>query len=215
MKPFFNFGCALVAWGELCRVARTRNYPGRLDPLPPQAFCQGRHNHQFVYASSAQLLKPYQAILLEPLWLLDQRQDGRWQLVATALGNSLNLRLQALLRAWMSAIPQAEEAGPQVARLRLALRSFQGEIGSLPPSLSVARQTDGQSPLVRGISPYLEQISSIVQLEDARDGRLLGGGVNLQGPQAEQGRSGQGWQDLLACNWQQILQFGHPPLAAG
>ena len=212
MKPFFNFGCALVAWSELSRVARTRGAQAGADPLPQQALCQGSQNHQFVYAGSPQSLAPYQAVLLEPLWLLDQRRDGRWQLVSTALGNSMNLRLQALLRAWMPALPLAEEAGPRVARLRLALRSFQGEIGSLP----AARQSDGRAPLTRGIAPYLEQVSSIVQLEDASDGRLLGGGVNLRGGRAGQAApAGKGWPDLLACNWQQVLQVEPTPLAAG
>ncbi|ATP29996.1 hypothetical protein CR207_17315 [Chromobacterium violaceum] len=208
MKPFFNLGCALVAWNELCRVARR----GENDPQTARpGFCQGRHSRQFVYADSAGLLKPYHGLLLDPLWLLDTRRDGRWQLVATALGHSLNLRLQTLLRAWMPDIPQTAEPAPGVARLRLVVRGPSADAAPTP-----GRPIDGQSPLVRGIAPYLEQVASVAQLEDSLDGHLLGGVVNLQTPAPHPaGARGETWQDLLGCDWQQLLQFKTADRAAG
>ncbi|WP_145964315.1 hypothetical protein [Chromobacterium phragmitis] len=209
MKPFFNLGCALVAWNELCRVARRRTGGAARAAAP--GFHQGRHSRQFVYAGSPQLLHAYQGLLLEPLWLLDTRRDGRWQLVSTALGHSLNLRLQALLRAWLPALPQAAEAGPGIARLRLVL-----PVPGIEPSPSPGRPINSQSPLVQGLAAYLEQVASVVQLEDSVDGRLLGGGVNLQSPAAGQEHDrGDDWQDLLGCDWQQLLQFKPAERAAG
>ncbi|MEN2426171.1 hypothetical protein [Chromobacterium vaccinii] len=206
MKPFFNLGCALVAWNELCRVARGSDS----DPQTTRpGFCQGRHNRQFVYAESPRLLTPYHGLLLEPLWLLDTRRDGRWQLVATALGHSLNLRLQTLLRAWMPAIPQVAEPAPGIVRLRLVVPGI--DAGPTP-----GRPIDGQSPLVRGIAPYLEQVASVAQFEDSCDGHLLGGVVNLQSAASDPaGVRGEDWQDLLGCDWQQLLQFKIAGRAAG
>ncbi|MGC0152426.1 hypothetical protein ACPRNU_08220 [Chromobacterium vaccinii] len=212
MKPFFNLGCALVAWGELCRVARLSQRPGY--GAPQQAFRQGRHNRQFLCAAPTQLPGAYRALLLEPLWLLERNRDGRWLLSSTSPGNSLNLRLQALLRGWLPAMPQAEEAGPAIARLRLVLRGNSGDASPLP--LRPGRSAVELEPLTRGIGAYLEQVSSIVQLEDSLDGRLLAGGVNLRGPRPQlDAPGGDGWQDLLVCDWQQLLQYADDTLAAG
>ncbi|POZ62537.1 hypothetical protein [Chromobacterium alticapitis] len=213
MKPFFNLGCALVAWNELCRVSLARGRPEGEAPLP---FQQGRDSRQFLCGDAPARFTAYRALLLEPIWLLDQNADGRWQLTATAMGNSLNLRLQALLRAWLPELPLAQEAGPGAMRLRLALRSYLGDVGAPPPFLRPHRPDDDRSPLRRGIAPYLEQVASVVQLSDAGDGRLLGGGVNLQGVRLpREPAPAEAWHSLLACDWQCLLQTGENALATG
>ncbi|KIA81819.1 hypothetical protein QR66_02535 [Chromobacterium piscinae] len=213
MKPFFNLGCALVAWNELCRVSRTRGRPEGATPLP---FQQGRDKRQFICHETAPRLASYGSLLLEPIWLLNHNVNGRWQLTATALGNGLNLRLQTLLRAWLPEMPLAPEAGPGVMRMRLAVRGYLVDISAPPPFLRPPRAIDARSPLLSGIAPYLEQVASVVQLSDAQSGELLGGGVNLLDvrlpPEPSQAGS---WQALLACDWPRLLQAGESALAAG
>ncbi|UTH72374.1 DUF3313 family protein [Chromobacterium sp. IIBBL 290-4] len=201
----------MVAWSELCRVARAHEPAGA---PPPQAFSQAGRSHQFIYAGSAQSLAPYRAVLLEPVWLLDQQQDGRWQLAATAPGSPLSLRLQTLLRAWLPDLPLADEAGPGVASMRLALRSRQGRITRQASYLPPQRPAQSLSPLVRGIAPYLDHVASILQLEDSVSGRLLGGGVTLRAAEALQTDGApSGWADLLSCDWLRLLQFEQAAMA--
>lgn len=213
MKPFFNLGCALVAWNELCRVSRPRGSPEGEPRLP---FQQGRDHRQFICSETADRMAEYRALLLEPVWLLDQDADSRWQLAATALGNSLNLRLQTLLHAWLPSLPLAQEPGAGVMRMRLALRSYLGDVHTPPPFLRPGHADDSRSPLLRGIAPYLEQVASVVQLTDASHDRLLGGAVNLLAARAlPQPSPSDAWSSLLCCDWQQLLQTGECALNAG
>lgn len=201
MKPFFNLGCALVAWNALARLAQERDPDSSVSHLPLQALRQGKHSHQFVYETPQPSLQRYRGVVLEPLQLLDQRPDGRWQWQTTPADAELNRLLQKLLQNQLQSLGLTvrEQPGEHVARLRVTVRSRHGRFcgQALLPTEPGATPS---SPLLNGIAAYLHHIASVARLEDSYDGRLLGGGINLKAaaPPAQPIAS---WQELLACAW--------------
>lgn len=209
MKPFFNLGCALVAWTALARLAAVRQTDRDLWRLPMDAFRQGGHPQQLTYQQSPAALSGYHALIVEPLLLLNRQQDGGWQLLQTAEQENANqiMRRQvaALLQAWPIALTDVATAG--VLRLRIAVAARQSRIAQDSQPLNSSHVALQLPCMASNIEPYLQLVSSVSQLEDALGRGVVAGGVTMQSQtEAASGDEGDGWRQLLTQDWSPLLR---------
>lgn len=208
MKPFFNLGCALVAWTALARLAAVRQTDRNLWRLPMEAFRPGRHAQQLTYQQSPTALSDYHALIVEPLLLLNRQQDGGWQLLQIAEQESANQivrqQVAALLQPWPIAL--TDVATPGVLRLRIAVAARQSRIAQGGQPLNSSHVALQLPCMASNIEPYLQLVSSVSQLEDAMEQGVVAGGVTMQS-QVEAGDAddGDGWRQLLVQDWSPLL----------
>ncbi|NHR03922.1 DUF3313 domain-containing protein [Chromobacterium haemolyticum] len=216
MKPFFNLGCALVAWTALARLAAVRQTDRDLWRLPMAAFRQGRHAQQLTYLQSPAALNGYHALIVEPLLLLNRQQDGGWQLLQAAeqeiVNQILRRQVAALLQAWPIALTDVATAG--VLRLRIAVAARQSRIAQDSQPLSSSHVALQLPCMASNIEPYLQLVSSVSQLEDAMGRGVVAGGVTMQSQaEAAAGDEDDGWRQLLIQDWSPLLRQQLTPAA--
>ncbi|MEO9382691.1 DUF3313 domain-containing protein [Chromobacterium phragmitis] len=152
--------------------------------VPLDAFQEGKMiPGQQVYLKPGVNLKSYHAVMLEPLLFLRQAENGDWQLLQSGDENAIAAyfhdRLQAELKA--AGVEEALRPEPGVARLRVAVTGVsQGRPGVDAMDLLPIKAVFNLARLAAGKEPYLLKIASMAQLEDAQDGSLLAGTVNLR-----------------------------------
>ncbi|MEJ8675589.1 DUF3313 domain-containing protein [Chromobacterium amazonense] len=174
-----SLGFSLPAWsaGE---TANSEN----LFTVPLSAFQQSKSNpDQRVYLKPGVDLKAYNTVLLEPLLFMRQAKDGNWELLQSGDENAIaayfHQRMQAELAS--AGVAMTQQAAPGVARLRVAVTAVsQDRPGVDAVDLLPIKAVFNLARLATGKEPYLLKIGSMAQLEDAQDGALLAGTVNLR-----------------------------------
>ncbi|WP_052729218.1 DUF3313 domain-containing protein [Chromobacterium vaccinii] len=150
-----------------------------LDAFQPGKMVPG----QRVYQKPGADLKAYHSVLLEPLLFLRQADDGSWELLQAgdenAIAGYFHDRMQAELKA--AGVEEALQPATGVARLRVAVTGVsQDRPGVNAIDLLPVKAVFNLARLATGKEPYLLKIASMAQLEDAQDGGLLAGTVNLR-----------------------------------
>lgn len=147
---------------------------GALQPNPQQT-------GQLVYHRPGVNLKTYHSLIIEPLAFIEHQPDGQWQLLqaeqASRIDQAYRDQLQQALQAAHIAVVQ--DAAPGVARLRVAITGFRHD----KPGLAVSdfipvKAVFNLARKAVGAEPYLLQVSTLGQLEDAQSGMLLAGSVD-------------------------------------
>lgn len=136
-----------------------------------------------LYKAEGADLTAYHAVLLEPLYFMRHDASGRWSLLESGEENRIAAHYQAAMRAALAraGVAVAEEPGPGVARLRVAVTGLaQTRPGVDVVDLLPIKAVFNLGRLAAGKEPYLVKLGSMAQLEDARSGRLLAGAVNLR-----------------------------------
>ncbi|POZ63419.1 DUF3313 domain-containing protein [Chromobacterium alticapitis] len=175
------FALSGAAWADEPASAAPKE---NLFTLPLDAFQPGKMMpDQRVYLKPGIDLKAYNAVLLEPLLFMRQGQDGNWELLQSSDENAITAyfhqRLQAELEA--AGVKVALQPAPGVARLRVAVTGMtQDRPGIDAVDLLPVKAVFNLARLAAGKEPYLLKIGSMAQLEDAQDGTLLAGTVNLR-----------------------------------
>jgi hypothetical protein len=147
---------------------------GALQPNPQQA-------GQLVYRKPGIDLKTYHSLIIEPLTFIEHQPDGQWQLLQAGEANRIDRayrdQLQQALQT--AGIAVVQEPAPGVARLRVAITGFRHD----KPGLAVSdfipvKAVFNLARKAIGAEPYLLQVSTLGQLEDAQSGMLLAGSVD-------------------------------------
>ncbi|AVG17846.1 DUF3313 domain-containing protein [Chromobacterium vaccinii] len=172
---FCVLGLSLPAWADnadnLFTVPLDAFQPGKMVP------------GQRVYQKPGVDLKAYHSVLLEPLLFLRQADDGSWELLQAgdenAIAGYFHDRMQAELKA--AGVEEALQPATGVTRLRVAVTGVsQDRPGVNAIDLLPVKAVFNLARLATGKEPYLLKIASMAQLEDAQDGGLLAGTVNLR-----------------------------------
>ena len=185
MKPWLPLALTLAL--ALPAVAAPSTPPAtatqNLFTLPLDAFVPNPERpEQRLYRAPGSKLSSYRAVQVEPLLFLHQGGEG-WQLLEADSQNKIAryFRETLVTELGKNGITVTDQAGPGVMRIRIAVTDLQQErpgMGVL--DLIPARAVFNLARLAAGREPYLVKVGSMVQLEDAQSGALLGGAVNLR-----------------------------------
>ncbi|AXT45778.1 MULTISPECIES: DUF3313 domain-containing protein [Chromobacterium] len=182
MRKTLSLGLLLLA--ALPAMAQDAADPQTLFSLPLTAFkASDRDASQRLYRAPDAQLNAYKSIVVEPLYFMRHQPDGDWQLLQSGEENRIAAYFQRRMTEELHkvGIPVSREALPDSARLRVAVTGMaQERPGVEPLDILPIKAVFNLGRLAAGKEPYLTKVASMGQLEDANNGKLLAGSVNLR-----------------------------------
>ncbi|QLI81408.1 DUF3313 domain-containing protein [Chitinibacter fontanus] len=138
---------------------------------------------QRIYLKPGVTLSQYQQVIVEAPLFLHQGQDQQWELLQpneeSKIANYFKAKLSIELQ--KQGIKVVEQADANTLRLRFAVTG----LAQTRPGLDLidvlpAKAAINIAKMAIGKEPYLLRIGTMAQLEDASNGELLAGAVNLK-----------------------------------
>lgn len=138
---------------------------------------------QRIYLKPGVTLSQYQQVIVEAPLFLHQGQDQQWELLQpneeSKIANYFKAKLSIELQ--KQGIKVVEQADANTLRLRFAVTG----LAQTRPGLDLidvlpAKAAINIAKMAIGKEPYLLRIGTMAQLEDASNGELVAGAVNLK-----------------------------------